>query len=214
MAEIDKPLLSEEDIRTAEKLEGDYANHPVILALNRHEIEIARFVDGYFKIKDFQPGETRTKDGYLRASSDFLIEAITAAVPYTLEPLEMVAIWSRVIKLFPDEPNDMGHYPPIHRHAVAGIISTVYAVSELGNTKWLDFPLTHLRDLELPAEVLQDRDGALRVFNRLEEIRLNIREVNRWVSIYNNPILEQLPENFGNGMTYASTLVWKLLRTE
>ncbi len=243
MGEIDKPLLSEEDVRAAEKREGDYAKHPVILALDRHQIEIACFIEGYFAIQDGQPGETRTKEGYLRGSSGFLIEAITEASPYTLQPLELVAIWSRVLELFPDGPGDMGYHP---RYALAGIISTVYAVSGSVNTKWLDFPMTYLRDLSLPAEVLQDRDGASCVFHRLAEIRLNFLEVDyyKWGSRIDfgslmdralnddstakseimsrlegfkrrdTPVLCQLIENFGNGMTYASTLVERLLRIE
>ena len=174
MEEIDKPLLSEKDVRAAEKREGDYTKHPVILALDRHQTKIARFIEGYFEIKDGQLGETRTKGGYLRSSSGFLIEAITEASPYTLQPLELVAIWSRVLELFPDGPGDMGYSL---RYSLAGIISTVYAVSGSVNAEWLDFPRTYLRDLGLPAEVLQDRDGALRVFHRLEEVRLNFLEI-------------------------------------
>lgn len=170
-------ILREEDVKAAERLEGPYAKHPVVAVLEGHAREISAFNRGYFAIKGDHPEAFRVKQDYPRTSGVFLVDALRKASPFTLEPLAMVAIWSKAMELLPDEPrNSIFHDTPYHRHVFTEVVASVCAVQDAGQ-EWQQFPRTYLQERRLPEDVLDDRQGAKYVFDQLGDVISSCREI-------------------------------------
>lgn len=237
---VEKPLLSEKDVMAAERLEGDFANHPVIRVLDAHLGEINDFNKGYF------PTEVMGRQNYVRMQGGFLIDALMQVESYDLDPLSLIAVWSRAVELFPKKVPGQHSQPPYHRYGLAEMVSTVFSVQEIEGSKWKQLPYVYLRNMKLPEGVEKDRSTARQVFDRLEVVRLGVREVEDYIGgmrVDFNDLLErahkqdkealqrlnlfsenvkrrstpatsQVVENFGNAMMHVRSLVGCLAAVE
>lgn len=164
----ERPLLKEENVRAAERREGEYAHHPIVLALDRNAEGIKRFVDGYFSVILKDPQAHEVQDDYLRDSAGFLVNVIASARPYTLTSLEMIGVWSRVLEIFPDSLKNQGVYHYCHhRYMLAEIISGTFAVQ----------PGILLETMQLPEDILKDKPRTEEILDRLEIIKSNSDDI-------------------------------------
>lgn len=213
----ERPVLIREQIARAERREG--VSHPVLSVIEQHLPTITHLAQGYSQIKD---GLERQR--YIKEHYGFLADALIEVGPYTMEPTDIIAIWSRATEVF----------SMYHRYALAGVVSSAYAVYGMDNPVWTNFPRHYLETEQLPAGVASDREGLLHVKGRLDEIRENLgdlnlymygnrspvetarrlclriqdgdaeaeAEINRLIAFekeHETPVLVEIRENFGNG---------------
>jgi hypothetical protein len=214
-----RPELTGEQVSRAERRDG--ITHPVLSVIEQHLPTINHLTEGYSQITNNQEQQR-----YIREHYGFLADAFVEAGPYTMEPTDIVAIWSRATEVF------SGY----HRYALAQMISSAYAIQGLDNPEWRRYPRHYLETSELPEEVTEDRDGMLHAQSRLDEIDRSLKDIDFYVygthesamSLAFNlskkeaagdqeakrqleeliahqesrttPVLGQIHENFGNGL--------------
>lgn len=149
------PEFTRDDILRAESRVG-FA-HPVLTVLNREASRISVVTQAATAIPDNQDASQ-----YVRENSGFLVDAIEDAAPFTLNPLDLVAIWSR-----------NGEFRR-HRYLMATALSISYAIQRVPTPEiWKRLPRRYIED-GLPFEVTKDRDGLTHVKARLEEISTSL----------------------------------------
>lgn len=163
---VERPMLTPEQYARAERRDG--INHPVIAVLDQHLPTITRLEQDYSAIANNQE-----QFRYIAQNYGFLADAIVETGPYTLQPEDLIAIWSRAREVF-----SQSRY---QRYALAGMVSSAYAIQGLENLEWRKFPRHYLETGELPEGVVKDRDGLLHVGTRLDEIGDSLDELNRYV---------------------------------
>ncbi len=214
------PSLTPENVALAEKRVG--FTHPVIDVLDRNQ---PQFTWNYQAYNDINHPQEQQR--YIAGHYGFLADDIVAVGPFTLEPLDLIAIWSRAMETF------SGY----HRYALAGMVGSAFAIQGLENPDWKKFPRHFLETYELPSEVLKDKSGLLHVKNRLGQVSKSLAELSFYVfgtresamtlafnlakkesegdqdagrqlkeliardERYNTPAIGELHENFGNGFT-------------
>lgn len=211
------PEFTKDDILGAESRVG--VTHPVLTILDREAFRISAVTQAAIALPDNQDASQ-----YVRKNSNFLVDAIEDAAPFTLNPLELVAIWSR-----------NGEFRR-HRYLMATALSISWAIQGVSKPEiWKRFPRRYIED-GLPSEVTTDRDGLTHVKARLEEISTNLdalelvtygtseptmelglklaermrdgdpkaeqeyRSLQALISERKIPLLNDLSEAFGNGM--------------
>lgn len=163
---VERPILTPEQYARAERREG--VQHPVIAVIDQHLPMIAELEQGYSAITVNQDRFTYIKQNY-----GFLADALTAAGPYTLNPEDLIAIWSRAREVF-----SQSRY---QRYALAGMVSSTYAIQGLKNPEWKKFPRHYLETSELPEGVVRDRNGLMHVSRRLVDIGDSLDELDWYV---------------------------------
>ncbi|MDD5415978.1 MAG: hypothetical protein PHE48_03195 [Candidatus Daviesbacteria bacterium] len=226
----ERPALTKEQVAQAESRIG--ITHPVLTVIENHLPTLIQLSNDYPKTSDNQ-GQSQ----YIREHYGFLADAFVEAGPYTLEPLDLIAIWSRVTR---------GVFPLYARYRLAGMVSSIYAIQGVENPEWRKFPRHYLETGELPECVTRDRGGLLYVQSRLRQIGESLEDIDFYIygtrepamsyafqlakreaegdeeakkklealilheKTHTTPILSELLENFGNG--YVS-LYWPIEKT-
>ncbi len=157
---VEKSRFTKEQICLAERREG-YYDHPVLGVIETCLPFITSLNERYQQLTDNQE-----RLQYADRNYRFLADALVAARPFTLEPLEMVAVWSRAREVF-----------PTHRYRVAGMISNAFAVQAVDSPEWRKFPRYILETGELPKEITTDEVGIRHTLGRLDEITDHLREL-------------------------------------
>ncbi len=214
------PLLTPEQVALAEKRIG--FNHPVIGVIDRNRPQFAWHNQAYSGIKD-----TQEQQRYIAGHYGFLADDLVAAGQFTLDPLDVIAIWSRAMEVF------SGY----HRYALAKMVGSSFAIQGLKNPDWKKFPRHLLETHELPSEVVSDKSGLLHVRSRLEQVSESLKGLEFYVfgtrepsmtrafnlakkesegdkeakkqlkeliareARYSTPVIREIHENFGNGFT-------------
>lgn len=214
------PSLTPEKVALAEKRTG--FNHPVIDVIDQNQPHFAWHNQAYIGIKDTQEQQRYIADHY-----GFLADDIVTAGPYSLEPLDLIAIWSKTIEVF-------SRY---HRYALAGMTGSAFAIQGLEDPDWRKFPRHYLETHELPSGVVKDKSGLLHVRSRLNQVSKSLEDLEFYVygsrepsmtlafnlakkesegdqeakkqleeliareARYSTPVIRELQENFGNGFT-------------
>lgn len=195
---MERPQLTKEQVALAERREG--VSHPVLNLLEKLKTEIA--------------------EGTLGSLADELEELDS----FSLEPLELVAIWSKV-----------GEVGISQRYAFAGMLTLAYALSKEIKTDWKGATRFYLENGKLPQTIAKDVDAlkaiesglgdidenlgvlefyrsgtsdavslaselARRVISGDREAFLRLQELRDRQKEYQTPVVSQLRENFGNGM--------------
>lgn len=153
---------------------------------------------------------------FIAQNYGFLADAIVEAGHFTLEPLEVVAVWSRVREIFGGSGKFENDY---HRFALAGIITTAFAIQGLDNPAYKAVPRYFLENSRLPEELVADEKSLVRINERVEELERSIKRLAFYVSGKGDgrdtrtsgeiiavekerttPTLACINEDFGNGM--------------
>jgi|Napbiome12C3dose_1001474.scaffolds.fasta_scaffold00004_66 hypothetical protein len=121
-------------------------NHPVITVIDTHLPQLIQLGREYSAIVD-----NHERFEFMSKTHGFLADALVDVGPYTLKPLDLVAVWSRVTEVFSVSSNQ--------RYAIAEIVSAAYAVQGLEDPKWKRFPRCRLENFKLPEDVVKDKEG-------------------------------------------------------
>lgn len=130
--------LSKDKVDRAERREG--INHKIIDVLEASRdklIEIDKGLDGVSATGDAR--------AFIGKRLGFLAEEFGKVAPFTLELLEIVAIWSKLTEIVSHESL---------RDDVAFLLELSYAVQGLDDPLWKDLPKYFLETSELPANVI------------------------------------------------------------
>lgn len=168
-----QPPLTRAEVERAANREG--VQHPVISVLEYHSPRLSELSEPYRRIADTQEAQ-RYSDGNL----GFLADAIEEAGDFSLNPLDLVAIWSKAMDL------PLGGY---FRYDLAGMISAAYGIRGIQTSGWDGFPRYFSERGRLPKSVAKDRSGLLYVHERLETIGNNLMS-----SIFIFPVEEENPQ--------------------
>lgn len=145
--------LTREQVILAERRIGP--SHPVVATIDRYLPRIQQWNATCDALAD------RDKiNRYINNHLGSLAKAFVK-VPYTLKPLDIIQIWSKVAEVTP-----YGHY------AFAEIISAAYGVWGLDNPAWKRFPRHYIEHTgsKLPKEVIHDETGLTHVRQRLAHV--------------------------------------------
>lgn len=160
---MEQPTLTKEQIERAIAREGVY--HPVISVMDSHADEISRFNQTYRAIEN-----TQERERWGRSNLGFLADAIEKAGDFSMEPLDIVAIWSKT-----DEVGLRNGY------ALAGMVSTAYCIQGVPTPGWTGLPRYYSENGDLPEGVMGDKTGLLYVNGRLSEINRSLDELDFYV---------------------------------
>lgn len=201
--------------------------HPVISVINDNLDKIGPLNDLY---KDIVGNKEQQE--FIREHYGFLADAIVEASPFTLEPTDLISIWSRAIEVF------SGY----HRYSLVTMISSAYAIQGLENPEWKKLPRHLLETGKLPDEVSHDSSSLLHIRKKVKEITESLNELDFYVygmrgsaveyaaqlakieregdtsareelerlvayqKAHTTPTLGKLHENFGNGLFWTLSL--------
>ncbi|MEX1052707.1 MAG: hypothetical protein WEC80_02570 [Patescibacteria group bacterium] len=192
--------LTPEAVSLAESRVG--VIHPVISVIDNNLPTILKLTEGYNLITDNQEQQR-----YIAEHYGFFADSIIEALPFTLEPTDLISIWSRAIEVF------SGY----HRYALVGMISSAYAIQGLENPEWKKLPRHLLEIGELPNEILHDSFGLLHVRKKVKEITESLDELDFYVYGMKGSTLEyavQLAKREKEGDTTARVKLDRLTTHE
>ncbi|OGK19431.1 hypothetical protein A3G67_00510 [Candidatus Roizmanbacteria bacterium RIFCSPLOWO2_12_FULL_40_12] len=227
----ERSILTREQVNQAESRVG--FSHPVLTTIERNLPRILHLNEGYVFVTD-----SSNQQQYIKGHYGFLADALVEAGPYPLEPIDLIAIWARVIEVFPNN---------YYRYDLAGMISSAYAVMEIEDLEWKKLPRHYFETGQLPEAVTKDRSGLVVVQSRLHQIGENLGDIDFYTDgvsdgithasdlakrerdgdeeaareldaliahqkAHNTPTLSELHENFGNGYMPLSRAVGKALK--
>lgn len=184
--------LTLESIQRAERGEG--VTRTVIDLLDSFEPQIVQLNQEYFRLTN---GEEQQK--YIQENFGFLADALESTEDFTLKPLDLIGIWSKATKVC-NGPESHSYY---QRVGIAGMICSAYSTKGMQNQeKWKGFARYVLENLDLPERILDDREGLLYVKGRLDEVVESRSKIISFVNDtkYRTSLLDEVNENFGNGM--------------
>lgn len=171
--------ITKQDIQKAEQRVG--ISHPILDVIKMHLPRLQELHEQCALIPDNQD-----QQAYIRANYGFLADAVVEAGDYSLEPLELVAIWSQVGEIFDTErPGDS-----YHKYAIAGIVATAYAIRELENPAFQNLPRYVLERDELPDEITSDLESMRHVRSRLDMVDGNIEDLDFYINGTRKPGVE------------------------
>lgn len=196
-------------------------SHPVIVVLEAHGPQITRLNEGW---KLFPDADQR---GYIYSHMDFIANAVEDSGEFSLEPLDLVAVWSKAMEVFDSR---------YERYALARIVAVSYAIQGVENPAWRRSPRHFIENVQLPREALADRVGLQHVKSRLQEVvqsrnelifyihgtrgnamqlgielakrvkegdaeaELQLNEFRAYNAEHATPVLREIAENFSNSM--------------
>lgn len=161
----ERPVMTPDQYARAESRQG--VVHPLLTVFDNQLPAIERYRQGRVKT------DGQAAQRYVADNLGFLADAVAEAEPFTLEPEELVAVWSRAMELFPDSLYS--------RYALAGIVSSAYATQGLENPAWRQLPRRYLETGELPEGVAGDRQGLSHVVAKFGDVDDSLDELNRYV---------------------------------
>ncbi len=151
--------ITKEQVERASRREG--VSHPVITVLETYSPRIEKLNNEYLlTAKD-------EKERFVRGNYGFLADAFEDVGSFTMEPLDIVAIWSKAIEIFS------------HRYKLAAMVSCAYAIGQdSGGPPYPELerlPRFYLEQSKLPAGL--GKDSLLHFKGRLDNIHRNQKKL-------------------------------------
>lgn len=151
-------VLTDENVLAAIRREG--IKHPVLDIFEQYASQIEQFAQAYRQASAGRERHAYSKDHY-----GFFADAVEAVGEFSVEPLEIIAIWSKVHEFF------------IPRYDTAGIFGCAYACATLTEPVWRGTPRYFLEQNEFPEEAVKRSDDVAVYQERLEQIGLRLRQI-------------------------------------
>ena len=191
-----KPMLTMEQVEAA-KLD---VSHPVVRALISMKDYCKHFNEEYAKVKH----DYELTQEFLRRNIAPLADKINELNEFTLEPLDIISIWSQVNKSF------SGLYI---RYDLANIIPAKYGVIGIKSLMWGEFIAHESRTkrgvCDLPEDLMNDKENMYYFYRRLWDVSKSLDEIDLYKNgikesverskKHDNTFLSEIHENFGNG---------------
>lgn len=221
----ERPVLTRDQVMRAESRVG--STHPVLGVIDSQLPRILQLNQEFVPIMNSDKQQQFISERY-----GFMADALVEAGPFTLEPTDLLVIWSRAMEVF------SGY----HRYALAGMLSGAYAIQGLEDPEWKRFPRSWLETHQLPEPVRRDRTGLVHVCDRFDQIAESIDELDLYVDgvkggvslafelgrklydgdktveeelnaliahseEFKTPTIEEIHENFGNGFSLMRFII-------
>lgn len=213
--------LTEERVINAEKRIG--FSHPVLDVINQHIPELTELNENVASLKS-----QKDQTSYIEEHYGFLADSLVKAGPYTLNPEDIIAIWSRAKEVFSTV---------YQKYALARMISYAYVIQGLNIADWKVFPRLFFEKGEFPEPFEHDSAALIHIKKKLGEIDGSLRDIHLFLDssgysisdlislefqsekgdtdakkkleeiksqrakvIREDPLLEEIGENFGNAL--------------
>ncbi|MBL7055439.1 hypothetical protein ISS07_00840 [Candidatus Woesearchaeota archaeon] len=216
--EISDKVLSIEEVEKSVAREG--VEHPLLTILD----ELTPQFQKYFAERP-ETNEPSTANDYIKNNLGFFAEAIDQTADYNLEPLDLIAIWSKA------EEIGMSRYDTTE---MSGMIAAKYAAQGLKDPAWKNMASKNLKSSDLSSDALNRSDDVVVFRSRLEQVSASVDALDEYrsadgsasvsdvIAYMNTPgntiegwkaqakekstqpheeFLGRITENFGNGMT-------------
>lgn len=157
--------LSKEQVDRAERREG--INHKIIEVLESNRNKLVEIDKGLEGVK--VTGDARV---FIGERLGFLAEEFEKVAPFTLELLEIVAIWSELTEIVSHESL---------RDDVAFLLQLSYAIQGLDDPQWKDLPRYFLETSELPPNVLNCGGGLSHVREKAAKLEQVVEGLNKYM---------------------------------
>jgi hypothetical protein len=171
---IERLQYTEEQMKNAEARIG--FTHPVLSVIEEQLPAIGRFQEAYTQISD-----STKQDRYAHAHLGFLADALVKKGPFSMTATDIVAIWSRIREVF-------SFFHSTSR--LSEIVAYAYAVGELDDPKWKQFPRRFFQTSKFPQEVLSDTEGIANVKRKFREIQKSLDDIDLYAFGTTNPMVE------------------------
>lgn len=216
---MQEPMLTKEQIEAA-KLD---VSHPVVQALISMRDYTENFKKGYLQVKD----DNKSAHEFIKQNISPLVEKINGLDNFSLNPSDIISIWSQVNKSF------SGLYI---KYDLANIIPARYGVIGINSLMWGDFIINESKSkgrvTELPEYLMSDKENMHYFYKRLGDVSKSLDEIDLyrngtkesvtnlakkafkdgdeeaekryndyaiWNKEHDNTFLSEIHENFGNG---------------
>ncbi len=162
---LGQPALTKEQIERASRREG--SQYPVISVIEYHGPRIAQHNEEFNKIED-----NKEQQRYAARNFGFLGDAFEEADDFPLAPLDLVAVWSKAMEVWPDNC-----YP---RYGLARMLSSAYGIQGRPDLRGLS--RYFLETGKLPDGLARDKSGLVYVKSRLDHVNTSLKELKFYVS--------------------------------
>ncbi|OGD82793.1 hypothetical protein A3A54_02050 [Candidatus Curtissbacteria bacterium RIFCSPLOWO2_01_FULL_39_62] len=162
---MERQPLTKDQVVAAERREE--MAHPVISLLETHAYTLVGFREELKEIKDTQRAQS-----YIADTHGFLADSLEQLDSFTLQPLELVAIWSKAMEV-------MDYY---QRHAFGEILAVAYAVQSFEEPKWQGLTRYLLETHQFPDDISADRNGLGQMVSKFDEISESMGELDFYVN--------------------------------
>lgn len=209
-------MLTREQIEAAKK----DITHPVVQVFLGMQDEIKEFNLTYRKIQ----GNVEAQR-YISSNIEPFARRLNQLEEFTLEPLDLVSIWSRISQDF--EGAYMGY-------TLAAVIPTTYGINGIDSKKWKEIVPFVAKNRKFPKEFLIDEPNQIKFWTRLKNVGKSLDELDyysygtredcmdlankaykqgdneaekkfeeiiAWQKEHKDEVLGKIHENFGNGFS-------------
>ena len=160
--------LTKEQVDRASRRDG--IAHPVIAVLEANEPQLAQLNTEYFALGN----DVQGKQAYANSHYGFLADAIEDASEYSVGPLDLIAIWSKAMEVFPDGS-------PYQRYRLAGMIANTYSIQ--GKPELKGIPRYYLENKgQLPHALASDKEAMTYVISRLTDVDRSHKEILNYIN--------------------------------
>ncbi len=150
--------FTDDEVSQALRVEG-YQNHPIVAVMGRYEPQIRDFSLAYHSLAP-QDGHE-----FARNNLGFFVDAVLEAGEFTLNPLEIIAIWSKV--------RDM----ELPKYDTARYLSLGYAAIPLDTAIWGGVQRFYLQNDSFPKSVTGRQDDLGIISQRLEQVSESVEKI-------------------------------------
>ncbi len=161
---METPTLTREQIEQA-KIES---HHPIVQLFWRMQDSIANYSRRYDLVK----GDNKERQKFVRENMGFVAEKLNKLEKFSLGPLDLISIWTSVC----------GDFVGYTRYNLAAQIPATYATRKIKDPNWsIVVPRIAAREIELPEELMSDRENVLNFYKGLAEVRSSLKEIDLYM---------------------------------
>lgn len=153
--------LTTESIENAINSNG--ITHPVIKLIDSHASQMSQFLEGYHA--DMSNAERQT---YVKQNYGFFADAVVELKDFSLEPLEIIAIWSKVEEL------------EMPKYVTAMVLASAYAQAKFTNESWKDTTRYMLENGTVPESVSHLKQDIEIYKERVKQVHDNINLIDQY----------------------------------
>ena len=157
-------VLKREDIERASRREG--FSHPVVSVLEYHEPKIVQLNGEYASVSG-----NHEQQVYIARNFGFLGDALEGAGDFSLGPLDLVAIWSKAVEIWPHNS-----YP---RYKLSAMLGSSYGI--IGRPDLKGLSRYYVETSCLLSKLVSDKSGLLHIQDRLHHIYKSLDELDFYV---------------------------------
>lgn len=156
-----EPTLTDDNVRIALSVQG--TEHPVLSLFGEYSPRLGQFSKNYHMVE-----ENRSRQDYARKNFGFFADLLEETDPFTLAPLEIIAIWARLTDF------ELPRYESARMLAFR--YATEYVDGALGSSGRYNFETGGF-----PPEACITPDQIEAMGKRVEDVRLSVDNIQEYI---------------------------------